>query len=149
MDVPCRTRPATRADLAAIARIESQSFSDPWPASAFQGYLGGCFLVAESPTGLLGYLVARVSADEGEILDVAVDPGARGRGVGRCLLASALADLEQRGVRHVYLEVRESNAVALRLYASMRFAPVGRRRGYYRQPAEDALILARETVLPA
>jgi ribosomal-protein-alanine N-acetyltransferase len=88
--------------------------------------------------------VARTAGDEAEVLDVAVDPVARGRGIGRALLADALRGLGKGGARRAYLEVRESNTVALRLYESLGFRRVGRRRGYYRQPAEDALVLARD-----
>jgi ribosomal-protein-alanine N-acetyltransferase len=144
MGADCLTRPARPADLEAIARIEADSFGDPWPADAFRTYLGGCFLVAEEAGAVLGYLVARTAGDEAEVLDVAVDPAARGRGIGRALLADALRGLRERGARRAYLEVRESNTVALGLYQSLGFRPVGRRRGYYRQPTEDALVLARD-----
>jgi ribosomal-protein-alanine N-acetyltransferase len=144
MGANCLTRPARPADLDAIARIEVDSFGDPWPAEAFRTYLGGCFLVAEEAGAILGYLVARTAGDEAEVLDVAVTPAARGRGIGRALLAEALRRLRARGARRAYLEVRESNAAARRLYQSLGFAAVGRRRGYYRQPTEDALVLARD-----
>jgi ribosomal-protein-alanine N-acetyltransferase len=149
MGASCLTRPARLADLEAIARIEAQSFGDPWPAEAFRTYLAGCFLVAEEAGAVLGYLVARTAGDEAEVLDVAVAPAARGRGIGRRLLAEALRGLRERGARRAYLEVRESNTAALRLYESLGFRPVGRRRGYYRQPAEDALVLARDVAADA
>jgi ribosomal-protein-alanine N-acetyltransferase len=105
--------------------------------------------VAEEAGAVRGYLVARTAGDEAEVLDVAVDPAVRGRGIGRALLADALRGLGERGARRAYLEVRESNTVALRLYQSMGFRPVGRRRGYYRQPTEDALVLARDVAADA
>jgi ribosomal-protein-alanine N-acetyltransferase len=143
MDARYRTRPATRADLAAVARIEARSFADPWSADAFRRYLGGCFLVAEEGDAVIGYIVARTAAVEGEILDVAVDPDARRRGLGRRLVQEAISALRARGVQQVFLEVRESNAAARHLYADLGFRPVGRRPGYYRQPTEDALVLER------
>jgi ribosomal-protein-alanine N-acetyltransferase len=143
MDASCRTRPASRADLATVAAIEARSFSDPWPADAFAAHLRECFLVAEVEGALVAYLVARTMGDEAEILDLAVLPEARGRGVGRALLDDALRALHQGGARQVFLEVRAANAAAQRLYRSRGFRTVGRRPDYYRQPTEDALVLAR------
>ncbi len=82
-----------------------------------------------------------VAADEGDLSNLAVVPEMRRRGLGGRLLDAAIAGAQTAGVRVLYLEVRESNATALRLYASRRFAMVGRRQRYYRQPVEDALIL--------
>jgi ribosomal-protein-alanine N-acetyltransferase len=155
-------RPAVGADLAAVAAIESLSFSDPWTADAFASSLelGHIrFFVAEereegrgsdggrAGTGepvLLGYVVALVVADEGEIADLAVAPSARRRGIGGLLLDRVAAESEQMGIRALYLEVRESNVAARALYQARGFAPVGRRRGYYQSPTEDALLLRRD-----
>lgn len=88
-----------------------------------------------------GYVVARAVADEGEILNLAVAPAGRRHGVGRALVRAVLHALGTRGVRDVFLEVRESNAAARALYAAHGFREVGRRPRYYRRPAEDAIIL--------
>ncbi len=144
-------RRAAPRDLDRIAEIEQQSFSDPWSRDALTtamdlGHLR--FLVAEeggaSSSRLVGYVVALVMGDEGEIADVAVDPSARRGGVGTLLLARAEEEMARNGVRTLYLEVRESNLAALGLYRQRGFEVVGRRRGYYRHPAEDALVLRRE-----
>jgi ribosomal-protein-alanine N-acetyltransferase len=132
-----------------VAHIEAASFADPWPEHAFSLYLRGCFLVAEQDGMVVGFLVARTALDEAEILDLAVDPAARGRGVGRALLHDALDVLRRSRARQVFLEVRESNAAALRLYGSLRFRQVGRRSRYYRQPTEDALVLVRDVAADA
>ena len=144
-------RPATRADLDQVARIEQASFADPWTFDALQTALGLAhirFLVAEESGGagsrLVGYVVALVMGDEGEIADIAVDPAARRGGVGGLLLARVEEEMARCGVRALYLEVRESNAAALGLYHGRGFEAVGRRRGYYRHPVEDALVLKRE-----
>jgi ribosomal-protein-alanine acetyltransferase len=92
---------------------------------------------------VVGYAVAWFAADEAELANLAVAASARGRGVGALLLDAVLAEAAHRGAATVYLEVRESNAAARRLYASRSFAEVGRRRRYYHNPAEDALVLAR------
>jgi [ribosomal protein S18]-alanine N-acetyltransferase len=91
-----------------------------------------------------GYVVALDAADEGEILNLAVAPGGRRRGLGRALVQDILQELAERGVRQVYLEVRESNAPARALYAAHGFREVGRRKQYYRRPVEDAIVLRRD-----
>jgi len=101
------------------------------------------FLVVEAggTREIAGYVVALDAADEGEILNLAVAPGGRRHGLGRALVQSILEALTARGVRQVYLEVRESNAPARALYAAHGFKEVGRRKQYYRRPAEDAIVL--------
>jgi ribosomal-protein-alanine N-acetyltransferase len=91
-----------------------------------------------------GYVLAMALGVEGEIADIAVAPRARGRGIGGALLDEATVRLADTGVRALFLEVRESNSAARGLYDSRGFAPVGRRRGYYRHPPEDALVLRRD-----
>ena len=81
--------------------------------------------------------------DESELANLAVLPAARNRGIGGMLLKSALTAAEDRGSVEMYLEVRASNASAIALYTSHGFSEVGRRRGYYRKPVEDALVLRR------
>lgn len=143
MALDCRIRAASSADLAAVAEIERASFPDPWSIAAFGTRLKDVFLVADGETGLVGYAVAWCLAPEAEILNLAVAPRGRQRGTGRALLDAALAALAAGGARHVFLEVRESNRAARRLYAGAGFGEVGRRRGYYEHPREDALVLAR------
>ena len=142
-------RRATAADLASVAAIEQASFGDPWSAGSFRSLVANptvAFVVAATgATGatVVGYAVAWFAADEAELANLAVAASARGRGVGALLLDAVLAEAAHRGAATVYLEVRESNAAARRLYASRSFAEVGRRRRYYHNPAEDALVLAR------
>jgi ribosomal-protein-alanine N-acetyltransferase len=148
-------RPAVEADLAAMVAIERASFSDPWTASAIAStlrYDHMRVLVAEERGELggdgagrpLGYVVAMIAGPEAEIADLAVAPAARRRGIGRALIDRLLAGLATEGVLAVFLEVRESNRAARALYESRAFHGIGRRRGYYRLPPEDALILKRE-----
>lgn len=148
-------RPATARDLVGVASIEQMSFSDPWTYDALSTVLGlshARFFVAEEAGDtfgrLVGYVVALVMADEGEIADLAVHPAARRNGVGALLLARAEEEAARCGVRSMYLEVRASNESALGLYRSRGFEDVGRRRGYYRLPVEDALVL-RHALAPA
>lgn len=123
--------------------IERSVFADPWSANNFAECVstGVLFLVADAHGAVAGYVVARSARDEGEILNLGVGGAHRRRGIGRGLVERALALLEERGVQAVYLEVRESNAVARKLYRSLGFAEVGRRGRYYDHPVEDAVIL--------
>lgn len=137
-------RKAARADIPAIVAIEQRSFGDPWSARSFDPLIGAgntVFLVAEEGGRIQGYAVALAIGEEGEILNVAVDPAGRGSGLGGRLLDDALARLRESGVRAVYLEVRDANAAARSLYARRGFLETGRRRNYYRNPTEDALVL--------
>lgn len=140
--------PASRAHVAEVAAIEQASFSDPWSEGSFRQALenpGVFFRVAtEGAEGpVVGYVVAWFAADEGEIANVAVSPSARGRGIGGLLLDAAIAAAAEHGAHALYLDVRESNARARALYDSRGFVEVGRRRRYYRRPAEDAIVLRR------
>ena len=144
MDEPYRIRRAERADVPSLASIERRCFSDPWSEAGILESLQSettLALVAENKEGELGYLMARLSGEEGEILNLAVLPGYRRRGVGRDLLERGLALLIASGVREAYLEVRESNLAARDLYLGFGFRPVGVRPHYYRNPREDALVL--------
>lgn len=99
------------------------------------------FLVAEREGAVVGYVIAHHALDEAEILNLGVGQAQQRRGIGRALVQGMLAQLRQRGVVKVFLEVRESNTPAQRLYEALGFAQVGRRRGYYRLPVEDAVVL--------
>lgn len=139
---------ATAADLPEVIALERVCYGDPWPASAFASLPENArvfFAVARQDVGgaLSGYVVAWYVMDEGELANLAVAPAAREQGVGRGLLDSMLEDARSREAAQIYLEVRESNAAARQLYASRGFEEVGRRKGYYRSPKEDALILRR------
>lgn len=105
------------------------------------------FFVALVDGGVAGYVIARHVAYEGEILNLGVHPERRRAGVARALVEHVLRALGALGVESVYLEVRESNAAARRLYQGLGFREVGRRRGYYRRPMEDALLL-RAAIAP-
>lgn len=141
-------RPATIADVQAMAAIELAAFSDPWPASSFAEMLPMAharMTVATDGDGkLVGYCILLSAADEGEIANIAVRPSDRRRGVGALLLDDALDAAVRLGVTQLFLEVRTSNSAARALYASRGFQQVGRRIAYYRDPLEDALVLRRD-----
>lgn len=144
---------ASVEDVPAIVDIERRAFSDPWSARAFRDALEhpAVFFACARTRGdavsggdeVTGYVVAWFVADEGEIANLAVDPSGWGSGIGKALLDAALEEGERRGTAAVYLEVRDSNDRARRLYRSRRFEEVGRRRDYYQRPVEDAIVLRR------
>ncbi len=139
-------RAARASDLDGVSRIERVSFADPWGAGDFRSVLQSpqtIFLVAADGVSneVVGYVVALTVLDESEILNIAVDPARRGCGLGGRLLDAAIAEVLSRGAVAAFLEVRESNAAARQLYRSRGFEDLSRRRGYYRTPVEDALVL--------
>lgn len=99
------------------------------------------FVAVDERGGVTGYVVAHFGADEGEILNLAVAPAERRRGTGRALVERVMVALREAGVRSVFLEVREANTAARRLYESVGFKPVGLRPNYYRRPTEAAVVL--------
>ncbi len=141
-------RTATADDLAEVTGLEEACYSDPWPKTAFASLPENArvfFSVARSDVGgqVAGYVVAWYVLDEGELANLAVAPALRRQGIGRILLDAMLADASARGTSHVFLEVRESNVAARKLYRARGFEEIGRRKSYYRTPVEDALILRR------
>lgn len=142
-------RAATPDDIAEMAAIEQQCFSDPWPPSGFEELMRQPYALMMVATGkaaaVCGYCVLLHGGGEGEIANLAVAPKFRRRGVAAALLDDGLGTANTLGLLSVYLEVRVSNESARGLYASRGFAPVGRRRAYYREPLEDALVLRRDT----
>ena len=128
-------RPATTEDLAAIAAIQSRSpEASQWDPPSY--LIHDCLVAQE--TRVLGFLVARRTApDEREILNVAVDPGERRKGIARALLEAELG----RGGNHWFLEVRESNSCAIKVYQSVGFRAVARREAYYSNPPEAAIVM--------
>jgi ribosomal-protein-alanine N-acetyltransferase len=149
MAVGYRIRAAQLADVPELAQLEPRCFSDPWSSAGFRDMLSAPYIlgwIAEDKfSRIAGYLVARVIEDEGEILNLAVDPETRREGIGALLLESGLQALRHHGVQAVFLEVRISNQAAIDLYLSRGFRPIGLRHGYYRRPVEDAMVLRWES----
>ncbi len=132
-------------DVEAVAAIEREAFTTPWEPRTFAGLLdrSGVELVVmtDATDAVIGYSVLWCILDQGELANIAIAPGFRGRGLGARLLEHVLERARARGVRKVFLEVRASNEAAHALYARFGFEEVGRRRGYYERPQEDALVL--------
>ena len=141
-------RPARPEDIDDITRIERDSFADPWSEESFRRILGGHsaifqVLIVGGENVVAGYIIAFVIGPDAELLNVAVDPAYRRRGLAGQMLDAVLIQLGLNGVRTAFLEVRESNRAARGLYGSRGFQEIGRRRNYYRRPVEDALVMRR------
>lgn len=150
--VPMTVRAMRESDVPAIGPIERRVFSDPWPESFFRDALAaaaraaeGAFhpwaRVAEREGALAGYSLANIEPPIATLENLATIPGQRRNGVARALLADLLEHCESRRVRELTLEVRVSNDAAQGLYRGYGFRLAGLRRGYYRQPPEDALVM--------
>ena len=139
------------ADLRAIEEIERRSYPTPWSRAMFAGELAKpssiCLGAVDAETGrLAGYLIISRYVDAWHVMNVAVAPDRRRQGVARTLL-ERLFELTAGDERRGYtLEVRVSNADAIRLYERLGFVARGIRRGYYTDNREDALIMWKDPV---
>ena len=140
-----RVRKLSDADLDDIMMIEESSFTAPWRRNTFESLLArrdsDLLGALDAEDRLIGYAVVWTIVDQAELGNVAVAPQGRGRGAGRALVKEALARARERGARECFLEVRESNEVAKALYDTLGFTAIGRRRRYYSNPPEDALVM--------
>lgn len=128
-------RPAQPSDLSALAAIQSRS-----PEAAQWTPEAGETVVAEVEGAVVAFLVSRAVAGEAEILNLAVDPAFRRRGAASTLVRSLDSEV-------VFLEVRESNQAAIRLYANLGFQQQGSRPNYYTDPPDNALVMALKRTL--
>jgi len=141
---PVTVRAMEARDLARIAALEREVFTDPWPETFFRGELsvpGVHARVAEFDGEIAGYSVAWLGAGTGHLGNLAVVPARRRRGIARRLLADLLEGARGAGVEALTLEVRVSNDAAQALYRAHGFRLAGLRRRYYRDTGEDALIM--------
>ena len=130
-----------------IAELEKLCFSDPWSEKSIETELScrlSVWLVALEGEQVVGYVGSQTVIDESDMMNIAVHPDFRRRGIAEALVAELEAALRQRGSRALTLEVRDSNASAIALYEKLGFAQVGLRKNYYRNPKEDARILRKE-----
>ncbi|MGN0980605.1 MAG: ribosomal protein S18-alanine N-acetyltransferase [Candidatus Avoscillospira sp.] len=139
--------PMTEAHVAAVAALEQVCFSDPWSEQSVRSELNNplsLWLTALDGDTVAGYVGSQTVLDEADIMNVAVAPEYRRRGIARQLLDRLRDLLAAQGVRSLTLEVRASNGPAIALYESLGYVQVGRRPNYYFKPREDALILRKE-----
>ena len=138
-----------RADLEAVAGLEELCFSIPWSRSGIEEAFSNelyRFVAVEEKGSVVGYANFRMVADEGEIERVAVHPDFRRRGYGRKLMEAMVDYSRKKGVRDMTLDVRVNNEKAINLYESCGFSEEGRRKDYYREPTEDAIIMWRRDI---
>lgn len=139
-------RSMSPVDLKAVAAVEQASYQVPWSQGIFRDCLlaGYQCLVLEIGGTISGYAIMSVAAGEAHILNLCVHPECQQRGCGRRLLNALLIKAQVLGVERVFLEVRPSNDVAIRLYRSAGFEQIGVRPSYYqaRGGREDAVIFA-------
>ena len=136
------------SDLDGVMAIEEVSFPTPWSRAMFIEDFPRSFsdtlVAAGTDDEVLGYAVCWTIEGESHLLNIAVHPERRGRGVGRALLSECIRRAALAGASLIYLEVRAGNEAAQRLYLSMGFAFRGIRKGYYTDTAEDAVVFDRE-----
>ena len=136
-------RAATARDLAALADLHARAFARAWDEAAMKSLFAGrgVFALVSEEDDLSGFILARVAADETEILSVAVSPDMRQRGLASLLLEQACHKATGEGAVRIFLEVAAANAPARNLYEKYGFREVGRRKAYY-EDGDDALVLS-------
>lgn len=135
------------AHVSQVADLEKLCFSDPWSEKSVASELDNplsIWLVAVEGERLAGYVGSQTVLDETDMMNIAVHPDYRRRGVAEQLVEQLVEALKQRGSRCLTLEVRASNEPARKLYEKLGFQQIGLRKNYYRNPREDALILRKE-----
>ena len=139
--------PMQETHIAQIAALEKRCFADPWSEASVRSELSNplsFWLVAQEDGKLIGYVGSQSVAPEADVMNLAVAPEWRNKGIGRALMTALIAQLHSRGITALFLEVRVGNLPAQSLYQSLGFFEVGRRPKYYVNPTEDALILRKE-----
>lgn len=129
---------------AAVAELEKQNFSEPWPEIAVRSELTNklsLWLVALEGETVVGYVGSQTVLQEADMMNIAVAQSHRRRGIARMLVEELIRQLD---AYQLTLEVRESNGSAIALYESLGFTRVGLRKNYYHKPKENALILRKE-----
>ena len=132
--------------VAQVAQLETLCFPDPWSEKSIASELSNklsLWLVAVEENMVVGYIGSQTVPDESDMMNVAVHPDFRRRGIAEALVMALCADLKERGSVSLTLEVRASNDPARALYEKLGFEQVGKRPNYYRNPKEDALILRK------
>jgi [ribosomal protein S18]-alanine N-acetyltransferase len=140
--MPVTLRSATLDDLPAMIAIEQQSpTAAHWTAGQYERRLeDGYIWVAEHESKLCGFMCAKVLSGEWEIENIVVAPEFQRRGAATQLMDALIREAQSKVGTRILLEVRESNLPARRLYENHGFAPIGRRKGYYQHPVEDAVL---------
>lgn len=131
-------------DIAQVAEIERQIFSIPWSEKAFRDSMESdntIYIVAKENDNVAGYAGMYLSFEEGNITILQLNPLSRRKGIGEKVVRDILNRAYEKGVRDVFLEVRETNSVAIALYEKIGFKEEGIRKNFYDKPRENALIM--------
>ena len=139
--------PMTASHVPAVAALEPLCFADPWSAAGVAAELENPvsrWYVALEDGAVRGYIGSHQVIDEAEVMNLAVDPAYRRRGIGERLLRHLSQTLAGTGAAYLLLEVRESNAPARTLYEKVGFLPIGKRPHYYSHPDEAGIIMRKE-----
>jgi len=142
-------RELRESDIPSVVEIENISFTTPWSEILFfneiykQRSIAKVAVIEEacSVQRVVGYICANFVADEGHILNLAVHPDFRKKGIAKTLVENILEELKETDCRFLYLEVRASNNTARELYGGFGFSVVGTRKKYYNKPEEDAVVM--------
>lgn len=149
---PAALRPMREGDLDDVYEIEISAYPFPWTLGIFRDCLRADYpaWVLHEQGRIVGYFLMSVAVGEAHLLNICIAPGFQHRGHGRRLVQAMLHVARGRGAERVFLEVRPSNGVAIRLYEQEGFNEIGRRPRYYpsHDGREDALVMAKE-LLPA
>ncbi len=146
-------REARPGDAEEVRRLASASGLTPWASETYRKYAldgRGAFQVIEDATSgrLVAYCLLRGSLPELELLQVAVAPSVRRRQLGSRLLRACLDHVRREGFTECFLEVRSAATAAGALYRSLGFREIGRRAGYYSNPRDDAILMAKRLDAP-
>ena len=139
------TKKTSRRYLGQILEIENLSFGSPWSLNAFKTELKNpvahlwALILDEA---LSGYLCFWMFANEIQLINVAVHPQQRGRGIGEFLVTKMIENSVSKGMQNIWLEVRPSNSVARGLYEKLGFMEINRRPRYYPDTNEDAIVMS-------
>ena len=139
-----KIEPMADCHIAGIAALERACFHAPWSENALREELGNesnLFFTAVQDGEVVGYLGCQTVLDEGYITNVVVAPGHRRQGIASALLAALQRGAAEKNLSFLTLEVRVSNEAAIALYEGFGYVPVGKRKNFYTDPAEDALLM--------
>ena len=137
----------TEDHILQIAELEKLCFHDPWSFNSIASELDNrlsLWLVALEDDRVIGYVGSQTVLGETDMMNIATHPDFRKQGIATALISNLIAELNKRNSHSLMLEVRVSNMPAISVYQKLGFVEVGRRKNYYRNPREDALILRKE-----
>lgn len=137
-------RSMATGDIDGVLEIERVSFAAPWTRGMFEETLSSpvaASYIVEQAGKIVGYIIFYAAAREIHVMNIAVHPGLRQRGLASWMMSRIIGLARKSSAEVCFLEVRESNIPARGLYEKLGFKPVGKRKGYYRETGEDAIVM--------